>query len=717
MDQSQLTIAVEYTFAFVSILLFIILLLEIYPPLKKKHPGQLFDEHVYESLFNENPSAIFTLDKNKKIVKMNEATHFLFGFQLHELHNQEFSLLLNPNSFTKFHRHFQLALDGESSTCKLQGFHKNEKELTLRIKFVPLCKSSCPLGVNIIIEDQTEKERTKRAFQKANSRLESFFESTADAITITNTDSILLYVNPSFEKLYGWSKEELLGKKLPIIQTALGQEEAIRKQALLEGKHIPNWEATFQRKDGTPIDVNVTISPLFDSHGEVEGFTSITRDETSRKEIEKKLKEKEERYRILTQYSSDLVSILDSEGRFQFASPSHMTVLGLDYEELLGVSAFPFVHPDDKDQVWEHLHTLILTKEPVQATFRYCHQDGSYRYLEAFATLIENGSDQSMKVLVTARDMTERKQAELALVESEKKYRILAEHSSDLIRLIGTDGYVQYASPAHKTVLGYEPSDLQGRNFRTNIHPDDRERVHELFHDLVENPRPTLMQYRKKRQDGQYICIEAQCSPYFNEQGSLSHYIVVSRDISDRKRYERELEHLAYRDFLTGAANRRQFQEDLSNLVEKSHSGQVFALLYMDCDRFKWVNDTMGHEVGDELLKQFTHRVNELLRSKDTLYRLGGDEFAVLLKDVTTRRDIETVAQRIIQTMENPWNIQNHEFVTTSSIGISIYPTDSINKDTLISMADDALYKAKASGRNLYRFHSKERETVSAAND
>lgn len=425
----------------------------------------------------------------------------------------------------------------------------------------------------------------KDSLQETSERLQSFFNSTSDAINITNIDGELLYVNPSFEKMYGWTKEELLGKPLPIIPNQLHEEEKRRRAILLEGEHIRNWEAQLIRKNGSKVDVSITISPLKNADSSITGFAAITRDETARKKTEMKLREKDE------------------------------------------------------------------------------------------------------------------------------KYRIIAENSSDLIRLIDRYGQVQYASPSHETLLGFTPEELVGRHFEANIHPEDSPRINKLFRDIIMSPKTIAMEYRIKHRDGHLIFIEAHCAPVFEKENKLSHYIVVSRDISERKQYEKRLKEFAYFDPLTGVANRRLFQQQLSEKIEKAEqNNHMLALLYLDFDRFKWVNDTMGHDIGDELLKQFVDRIQKTLRTSDFIYRLGGDEFAVILSDIHSKEDIIKIAECMTSELQIPWNINDHRFVTTGSIGISVFPYDGEDKHTLLSHADHALYQAKEEGRNLYRFYTNELE-------
>jgi diguanylate cyclase (GGDEF)-like protein/PAS domain S-box-containing protein len=423
------------------------------------------------------------------------------------------------------------------------------------------------------------KARPRVSLLDSGDTLGSFLNTTKDAVNITDLNGIVLYMNASFEKMYGWTSEELLGQHLPIIPEALKEEEKAQKRALLNGTSFSNIESQYIRKDGSAIDVSVTLTPIRDANQAIIAFAAVTRDESFRK------------------------------------------------------------------------------------------------------------------------------RAEIELREQEEKYRLIAENSYDLIRLIDAAGVVQYASPSHKTLLGFEPEELEGKPFDLYIHHEDLNQVREEFYHNNFDPKPMVMEYRKMHKNRRYIWVEAHTSPVLDEEGNLSHYIVVSRDVSEKKEHREKLEYFAYYDSLTGVPNRRFFQKMLEIAIDDARENQTqLALLYLDCDRFKWVNDSMGHDVGDELLKLFVKRIQDCIRPYDAVGRLGGDEFVVILSRISSEEDIIRVADRLIHTLEQPWQIHEYEFITTSSIGISVYPTMAAHAQKLISQADQALYQAKESGRNTFKF-------------
>lgn len=198
---------------------------------------------------------------------------------------------------------------------------------------------------------------------------------------------------------------------------------------------------------------------------------------------------------------------------------------------------------------------------------------------------------------------------------------------------------------------------------------------------------------------------ESILTPVFDNDGVCTHVFAVTRDITERKKLESRLEFMAYHDMLTGLPNRRMLYEHLQKAMSAAnHQGEMAAVLFLDCDDFKHINDTWGHETGDMFLRMLAERLNSSIRDKDTVARLGGDEFVVLLTAIQSPRQAAKVAERILRAVEQPWSINERSFTVTISIGIALYPMDACDIDSLMRNADKALYQAKAAGRNRYAF-------------
>ena len=300
----------------------------------------------------------------------------------------------------------------------------------------------------------------------------------------------------------------------------------------------------------------------------------------------------------------------------------------------------------------------------------------------------------------TVIDITGRKEAENALRESEARYRLMAENSTDLIARTTPNGYFVYASDAMRNLLRYEPAEVIGRHLRDFIHPDDRPALRAIVPDAVGH----TFSYRAIRKDGSVIWFESTTRALFDEEGRMTEIISVSRDVSERRRAEEQIEYQAYHDALTGLPNRLLFRDRLTiALAHAKRQETPLVLMFLDLDRFKIVNDTLGHSLGDDLLRVVAERLKSVLREGDTIARMGGDEFTVLLADLEDTRGAARIAQKLLETVSEPLRLEGHELYVTTSIGIAVFPNDGDSAELLLKNADSAMYQAKEAGRNSYR--------------
>jgi diguanylate cyclase (GGDEF)-like protein/PAS domain S-box-containing protein len=310
-----------------------------------------------------------------------------------------------------------------------------------------------------------------------------------------------------------------------------------------------------------------------------------------------------------------------------------------------------------------------------------------------------------------ARGRAKRRQAEAALRDSEKKLRLITENVGDLIVILDTEGRRLYASKSYKALLG-ESKALEGTNSFDAVHPEDRARIQQVFLDTVATGVGQQTQFRFMPKNGNARHIESQSTAIHDVSGQVSQVLVVSRDITERKCAEARIQYLAHHDALTGLPNRILLQDLIGKAMAQAERDRVFlALLFIDLDRFKTINDSLGHAVGDGLLEQVAVRLRACARKSDILARLGGDEFLLTLVGVKQAEDASRVAEKILKALAQPFTVNGRVLNTSCSIGISIYPVDGKDVETLMKNADMAMYHAKEYGRNSYQFFSSEMNT------
>ncbi|NRD77123.1 GGDEF domain-containing protein [Bacillus sp. BRMEA1] len=287
------------------------------------------------------------------------------------------------------------------------------------------------------------------------------------------------------------------------------------------------------------------------------------------------------------------------------------------------------------------------------------------------------------------------------LQQTEEKYRIITENVYDLIKIIDKEGIIKYASPSHQKLLGNAPDEYIGKHLLHGIHPDYTETILSMLSSF--NPKNAhLLPYtvQRQHQNGSWIWLETYAQPLLDTKGNVQQFILTSRDITEKKNYEERLKELAFHDSLTNLPNRRLFKEKVTQSIrEAERYNRKMAVMYIDIDDFKPINDQYGHDIGDELLKQFALRIKGCIRKADVVARLGGDEFVVLLSEIRHQEDSQLIAGKIMEVLRQPWVIKEYTFVTTSCIGIAIYEK-SEDYYSIMKRADMALYQAKKTGKN-----------------
>ncbi len=289
--------------------------------------------------------------------------------------------------------------------------------------------------------------------------------------------------------------------------------------------------------------------------------------------------------------------------------------------------------------------------------------------------------------------------------ESEARFRALVQNSFDIITIHDEGGLTVYESPAASRVLGYPPGSLIGKTPFETVHPKDVARARDAFTAMLRgetSPLPTVMRFRHA--DGSWIHLEVLGNNLLEHPG-IRGIVLTSRDVSERRRAEKRVQYLANYDVLTSLPNRFLMQDRLTQAVAQAHRNRLrVGLMHIDLDRFKVVNETLGHYVGDALLKQAAERIRKLIREGDTVARTGGDEFTIVFPNVTSLPALSISAERLLEDLARPFPGEGQDLFVSASLGISLYPDDAGTADELIKHADAAMYSAKHLGRNNYQF-------------
>ncbi|HUP63464.1 MAG TPA: EAL domain-containing protein [Thermoanaerobaculia bacterium] len=316
-------------------------------------------------------------------------------------------------------------------------------------------------------------------------------------------------------------------------------------------------------------------------------------------------------------------------------------------------------------------------------------------------TIAPAGSGNDLTFTAFIRDISRRKVAERALAQREKRFRTIVEKSWSGVVLLDADLRFAFAGSSTQYLIGYGDEELIGRSFFDFVHPRDLIAARKIFGGVLDSQNQEAHgELRFRHKNGTWIWLEGFGQNLLHEP-SVGAIVLNYRDISQRKETEKQLEYRAYYDSLTGLPNRLLFRDRLVNGLTHARRNRVgLAVMYIDVDHFKLVNDGLGHSFGDVLLADIARRLESVIRASDTISRIGGDEFSILLPEVTSADSVAGVARKILDSFARPFRVERHELFVTASIGISCYPADGEDAETLLKCADAAMYRAKELGRN-----------------
>ncbi len=429
------------------------------------------------------------------------------------------------------------------------------------------------------------------------------------------------------------------------------------------------------------------------------------------KEVDRSLKamaQLEQHYRLLLENSSDVITILAHDGTILFKSHSVVRILGYDPLSLIGESEFDYLDAESRQALEKKLKSPVGEEdEASRSLFLYRNAQDDWRTLKTSVRRITGDDNNTRCFVLNSQDVTEQRDAEAALRESEERYRNLVEKANDLIFETSADGKLTFVNPVTQRMTGYAEDEIVGKPFLDIVHPDYRDVFRRHFGiQLLKKIPSTYYEYPIINKSGDEIWL-GQNTQITVRDGVGVGYQGVARDITELHRMQDRLTYLSTHDYLTELPNRLLFQDKLAYvLASVKRRRQLAGVLFMDLDGFKNVNDRHGHDVGDMLLKSVAKRLVDCVREIDIVSRLGGDEFTVIIESAQALDEIVVIAKRIITTIAQPYRLGEFELELSASVGIAVFPSDGRTGEELLKKADDAMYRAKNSGKNTFRLYS-----------
>ncbi|MBM7648672.1 diguanylate cyclase (GGDEF)-like protein/PAS domain S-box-containing protein [Bacillus ectoiniformans] len=667
-----------------------------------RHKKKEEEYQFMTSFLSHTADAVLIVGTDYRILKINEAFEDLFGWKQEDILGKKWletglvpeSEYINVNVALK-----KLAKGGKTIAQETYRLNKQKHLMPLSISYSPLMNEQGELvAYSMIYRDIHYLKRLENELAISKQEYKSLFTYNSDAIFMIDSEGVIIKANDACERVSGYASDEIIGVDFKRFLMSKDQEEVLGSIG-----EIKSYDLTIFHKEGSTISLECTNVPII-----VEGYNRgtyiIAEDVTEQRLTERKLAQS---LRDLQNYkealdASAIVAITDTRGVITYVNDMLCSISGYKREELIGRTHRVLNSNYHSSAFFEEMWATITDGQVWKGEVRNQRKDGSYYWLQTTIIPLLDVDGEITHYAAIRTDITDKKHAIEALKENEEKYRVITENSLDLIKVLNADHQLTYASPSYRYMLGLEEEQLMRHGAFHAIAEEDQPILKDLLDQIHYHQEAVTAEYRYITPNESALWVETKGTPVI-EEGELHSIILSGRIITERKQYEEQLQHQANHDSLTGLANRRYLQEKIDEVQQLAENGQEagFAILLLDCDHFKSINDTFGHQTGDELLIEFAKRLKSCVRNWDVVARLGGDEFVVLVRNVLNQKMLHLIAERIMEELRKEYVLSEHTIQATSSMGVALYANDETTAEKLIQQADQALYRAKEN-RNTY---------------
>ena len=575
-----------------------------------------------------------------------------------------------------------------------------------------------------------EQVHTQReALQQQLNFLQVLIDAIPSPIFYKNVAGEYIGCNQGYEKFIGKSRDELIGRSVfELWPDDLAQIYHQADQELFKNQQIQTYENSIVYADGSRHEVLFFKAPFFNTDGSLGGLVGSILDISQRKNAERAVVEQQEFSESLVQNSTVPTFVINRQGEVIIWNRACEELTGIPASELVGTTEHWRAFYADRrpcladfilnrrlridETYYQEWRESPLIPEGLQSEGWFADLNGQKRYIIFNAAPIRNSDGEIIAAIQTLNDITSHRQT----LDQVRKLSQAVEQSPAMVVITDTQGRIEYANPTFTMITGYLPGEVNGENPRVLKGEDTPAATYQELWQTITAGHEWRGEFHNRKKDGSRFWTRATISPVKDADGLITHFVAVQEDITEQKRTqaklaekEEYLDYLANYDNLTGLPNRVLFNDRLHQAMAKSRrSHNPMAVMILDIDRFKNINDSLGHDAGDQLIREMARRLKGMVRDSDTLARLGGDEFIVILEAVEDMKNVALLASKFLALLSQPVTLGNHDLVVSASIGISMFPNDIADGEGLMRCAELAMYRAKEKGRNNYQFFKPE---------
>ena len=664
-------------------------------------------------LYTDNiPDSVAYLDRGRTILFANRHFAELRGMRPEQIVGRTTAEVLGPETAAWIAQRTQKVFDrGETATYERLVTMPDGEKRWFHVKAVPhLDSTGGVVGMYVVSHDIDDVKQAQQQLAAREEELRFFAENIPEAIAYIDLERGCTFVNNVFLASRGFTREFALGKfPEEAYPPEVMQELSPHLERAKRGEET-SYERFFRLPSGKERWVRVRLTPRRDAAGKVLGYYAVSTDIHEIKTAQAAVEDKQRQLRQVIDSIPTPMCYVDADERYSYVNDAFLGYVGLRSEEIVGRPVKDVLGEKRWELLKPHLER-VRAGEALAVERLVKFADGRRRWMIVRLTpRIANG--EYVGYYATTSDIHEQKSVEQQL---RRTNTILSAHFDNTPLAVlewDTEMRIVRWSGQAETVFGWSAAEVLGRSLHgwRHVYEEDEPAVTRMLEDLMQGrERHATLRHRNYRKDGSVIWVEWHNSALRDESGRVISILSLAQDVSSRIQAEERLQYMATHDGLTGLPNSVLLNDRLDAALARAHRARRrVGVMFLDLDHFKDVNDTLGHRVGDLLLKELARRIRAALRQSDVLARIAGDEFVVVLEDLPDENAPERVARMILEEVRRPFHVEGNEIHVSGSLGLAVHPDDGNDAETLLKNADAAMYHAKELGRNGFRTFSVE---------